>query len=113
MGYIRETKLKKGNVRYQAEVRLKGHPTLTVIFDRKTDAKTWISKVEQIFAVAGINSIQRVSVIPLKKPLKDILKNRLFQLLNEVISYGGKKNLGLSSSRMSGLQSYLRKSKNY
>jgi len=31
MGYIRETKLKKGNVRYQAEVRLKGHPTLTAI----------------------------------------------------------------------------------
>lgn len=46
MGYIRETKLKKGNFRYQAEVRLKGHPTLTAIFDRKTDAKTWISKVE-------------------------------------------------------------------
>ena len=46
MGYIRETKLKKGNVRYQAEVRLKGHPTLTAIFDRKTDAKTWISKFE-------------------------------------------------------------------
>ncbi len=46
MGCIRETKLKKGNVRYQAEVRLKGHPTLTAIFDRKTDAKTWISKVE-------------------------------------------------------------------
>lgn len=46
MGYIRETKLKKGGVRYQAEVRLKGHPTLTAAFDRKTNAKTWISKVE-------------------------------------------------------------------
>jgi integrase len=46
MGYIRETKLKKGGTRFQAEVRLKGHPPLTAIFDRKTDAKTWIQKVE-------------------------------------------------------------------
>lgn len=29
MGYIREKKLKKGNVRYQVEVRLKGHPILS------------------------------------------------------------------------------------
>ena len=28
MGYIRETELKKGGVRYQAEVRLKGMPAL-------------------------------------------------------------------------------------
>lgn len=46
MGYIRETKLKKGGVRYQAEVRLKGHPTLTATFDRRTDAKAWVQKVE-------------------------------------------------------------------
>ncbi|MDB2614311.1 site-specific integrase [Chlamydiales bacterium] len=46
MGHIRERKLKTGGVRYQAEVRLKGHPTLTAVFDRKTDAKTWIQKVE-------------------------------------------------------------------
>lgn len=44
MGYIREPK--KPGQRWQAEVRLKGHPTLTATFDRKTDAKTWISKVE-------------------------------------------------------------------
>lgn len=47
MGYIRETKLKKGGSRYQAEVRLKGVPkALTAVFDRKTDAKAWISKIE-------------------------------------------------------------------
>jgi len=46
MGYIRERKLKDGGTRYQAEVRLKGHPTLTAMFDRKTDAKNWIQKVE-------------------------------------------------------------------
>lgn len=46
MGSIRQRKLKEGNVRYQAEVRLKGHPILTAMFDRKTDAKNWIQKVE-------------------------------------------------------------------
>jgi len=47
MGCIRETELKKGGVRYQAEVRLKGMPkALTAVFDRKNDAKAWISKTE-------------------------------------------------------------------
>lgn len=46
MGFIRERKLKNGGTRYQAEVRLKGHPMLTAAFDRKTDAKDWIRKVE-------------------------------------------------------------------
>jgi integrase len=46
MGHIRERPLKKGGIRYQAEVRLKGHPTLTASFDRKTDAKNWIQKME-------------------------------------------------------------------
>jgi hypothetical protein len=46
MGHIRQRKIREGGVRYQAEVRLKGHPTLTATFDRKTDAKAWIQKVE-------------------------------------------------------------------
>lgn len=46
MGFIRERKLKGGAVRFQAEVRLKGHPMLTAGFDRKTDAKAWIQKTE-------------------------------------------------------------------
>lgn len=46
MGHIRERELKRGGVRYQAEIRLKGHPTLTAMFDRRTDAKNWIQKVE-------------------------------------------------------------------
>ena len=37
MGSIRPRKLKEGGVRYQAEIRLKGHPTLAATFDRKTD----------------------------------------------------------------------------
>lgn len=46
MGHIREKKLKKGGVRFQAEIRLRGHPTLTASFDRKTDAKDWIRNTE-------------------------------------------------------------------
>jgi DNA-binding Xre family transcriptional regulator len=46
VGHIRQRPLKDGGVRYQAEVRLKGHPTLTAMFDRKNDAKSWIQKVE-------------------------------------------------------------------
>ncbi len=46
MGHIRERELKNGGTRFQAEVRLKGHPILTAMFDRKTDAKAWIQKVE-------------------------------------------------------------------
>lgn len=46
MGHIRERPLKGGGVRYQAEVRLKGYPTLAAMFDRRTDAKIWIQKTE-------------------------------------------------------------------
>ncbi|EKD63878.1 MAG: Integrase family protein [uncultured bacterium] len=47
MGSIRSRSLKTGGTRYQAEVRLKGmSKTLTAMFDRRTDAKAWIQKVE-------------------------------------------------------------------
>lgn len=46
MGHIRERILKDGSIRYQAEIRLKGHPTLTAMYDHKTDAKVWIQKIE-------------------------------------------------------------------
>jgi integrase len=46
MGHIRQRELKEGGTRYQAEIRLKGHPTLTASFGRKTDAKAWIQKTE-------------------------------------------------------------------
>ena len=40
MGFIRERKLKNGNTRFQAEIRLKGvSKAVTAVFDRKTDAK--------------------------------------------------------------------------
>jgi hypothetical protein len=31
-------------MRYQAEIRPKGHSTLTATFDRRTDTKVWIQK---------------------------------------------------------------------
>jgi hypothetical protein len=47
MGFIRERKLKNGSTRFQAEIRLKGiSKSVTAVFDRKTDAKAWIQKVE-------------------------------------------------------------------
>jgi len=46
MGYIRQRNTQNGTTRFQAEIRLKGHKTLTATFDRKTDAKRWIQKVE-------------------------------------------------------------------
>ena len=37
MGFIRERKLKNGNTRFQAEIRLKGvSKAVTAVFDRKT-----------------------------------------------------------------------------
>lgn len=46
MGHIREITLKKGGTRFQADINLNGHPRLTAVFDRKTDAKAWIQKTE-------------------------------------------------------------------
>ncbi len=68
MGHIRQRELKNRGTRYQAEVRLKGHPTLTAMFDRKTDAKAWIQKTrKQISAVADISSTPKANVIASKK----------------------------------------------
>jgi len=46
MGFIRERPLKNRGTRYQAEIRLKGYPSVSATFDRRTDAKNWIQKTE-------------------------------------------------------------------
>ena len=46
MGSIRETKLKNGGTRFQASIRLRGHRPISAVFDRRTDAKAWVQKVE-------------------------------------------------------------------
>ncbi|MFG5779208.1 tyrosine-type recombinase/integrase [Comamonas sp. J-3] len=46
MAAIRERKDQNGNVSYQAQVRIKGHPPESKTFTRKTDAKQWAMQVE-------------------------------------------------------------------
>ncbi len=46
MAAIRERKDQNGNVSYQAQVRIKGHPPESKTFLRKTDAKQWAMQVE-------------------------------------------------------------------
>lgn len=46
MGSIREIKLKNGGTRFQASIRLRGHRPISAVFDRRTDAKAWVQKVE-------------------------------------------------------------------
>ncbi len=46
MATIRERKTGNGEVRYQAQVRLKGFPLQSATFNRKTDAKRWIQNTE-------------------------------------------------------------------
>lgn len=46
MATIRERKTGNGEVRYQAQVRLKGFPPQNATFNRKTDAKRWIQQTE-------------------------------------------------------------------
>ncbi|RLU00598.1 tyrosine-type recombinase/integrase [Ketobacter sp.] len=46
MATIRERTTSKGETRYQAIVRLKGFPPQTATFNRKTDAKRWVTNTE-------------------------------------------------------------------
>jgi len=46
MAYIQKRKTQKGKASYRVQVRLKGHPTQTATFERKTDAKKWAQQTE-------------------------------------------------------------------
>ncbi len=46
MAYIQERKTDNGATHFRVQVRLKGHPTATATFDRKTDAKLWAQQTE-------------------------------------------------------------------
>ncbi|MFL0797506.1 MAG: site-specific integrase [Cellvibrionaceae bacterium] len=46
MATIRERRTNNGEIRYQAQVRLKGFPMQTATFNRKTDAKRWVQQTE-------------------------------------------------------------------
>jgi len=46
MAYIQKRKTQKGKASYRVQVRLKGHPTQTATFERKTDAQKWAQQTE-------------------------------------------------------------------
>jgi hypothetical protein len=46
MAYIQERKTDDGKTHYRVQIRLKGHPTTTATFERKTDAKLWLQQTE-------------------------------------------------------------------
>jgi len=46
MATIRKRKTSKGEIHYQAQVRLKGFPTQNATFSRITDAKRWVQQTE-------------------------------------------------------------------
>ncbi len=46
MAYIQERKTDDGKIHYRVQVRLKGFPTQSATFERKTDAKKWAQQTE-------------------------------------------------------------------
>jgi len=46
MAYIQERKAQDGKTTYRVQIRLKGFPTTTASFDRKTDAKRWAQQTK-------------------------------------------------------------------
>ncbi|MFK7794607.1 MAG: tyrosine-type recombinase/integrase [Gammaproteobacteria bacterium] len=46
MAHIEARTDKKGKTRYRVQIRLKGHPTQSATFERKTDAKKWAQDTE-------------------------------------------------------------------
>ena len=46
MAYIQERKTDDGKTHYRVQIRLRGFPTTTATFERKTDAKLWAQQTE-------------------------------------------------------------------
>jgi integrase len=46
MASIQERKTADGSIRYRVQVRVRGFPTVSETFERKTDAKRWAAKTE-------------------------------------------------------------------
>lgn len=46
MAYIQQRKTQDGQVHYRVQVRLKGQPTQTATFSRKTDGRLWAQQIE-------------------------------------------------------------------
>ena len=46
MAYIQERKTEDGKTHFRVQIRLRGFPTQTATFERKTDAKLWAQQTE-------------------------------------------------------------------
>ncbi len=46
MAYIQERKIDDGKIHYRVQIRLRGYPTASATFERKTDAKLWVQQTE-------------------------------------------------------------------
>lgn len=46
MAYIQERKTDDGKTHFRVQIRLRGYPTTTATFERKTDAKLWAQQTE-------------------------------------------------------------------
>ena len=46
MANIQERKSKDGKTTYRVQIRLKGYPSQTATFSRKTDARKWVQQIE-------------------------------------------------------------------
>lgn len=46
MAYFQERETEDGKIHYRVQIRLKGYPTETATFERKTDAKLWAQQIE-------------------------------------------------------------------
>ena len=57
MATIAKRKTEKGEVRYVAQVRLKGHPPQARTFERKTDAKRWAQETEADIRSGRVRSV--------------------------------------------------------
>lgn len=84
MATIQERKAKDGTVSYRVQVRLKGYPTQTASFSRKTDAKKWASNTE-----SAIREGRHFKTIEAKRhTLKDLAKRYIKQnLVNKPKSF--------------------------
>ena len=46
MASIEKRRSKNGKITYRAKIRLKGYPPQSATFERKTDAREWVQRIE-------------------------------------------------------------------
>jgi integrase len=77
MGLIEDRVAKDGTISYRAKVRLKGHPTETATFKRKTDARKWIADTE-----SAIREGRHFKTsIAKRKTVSDAIDRYIFEIL--------------------------------